>query len=160
MFDAKRLLGQVIASQLGGRSGSGGFGGAGLGGGSGALVGGLASVLLGSKKGRRLGGSAAKMGGLAMVGSLAFKAFQAWQAQQQAGGPGGRPASGGIFGQPSSPVPSGDGSWSGGGAWAASAGGFAPGACPVHGAEALPGTPFHPTTKASSRISRGACCGP
>lgn len=103
MVDAKRLLDQLIGgqvagggfsgkgfdqSQLGGLArtlGQGGFGGVG----GGALAGGLAGILLGSKKGRKLGGSAVKLGGLALVGTLAYKAYQNWQSGQ---GPDARPA--------------------------------------------------------------------
>lgn len=113
MVDAKRLLDHFLGGQsgrqagtsrggfdvnqlgelartlgggaLGGRSSAGGTLG-GLGGlGGGTLAGGLAGVLLGSKKGRKLGGSALKMGGLAVVGALAYKAYQDWQAGQQPG---------------------------------------------------------------------------
>jgi uncharacterized membrane protein YebE (DUF533 family) len=99
MFDAKRLLGQVIASQIGGsRAGGGAFGsghgGQGFGGG-GALAGGLASLLLGSKSGRNMGGSATKLGGLALVGSLAYDAFRKYQAGATANLTGG-PAAGGV----------------------------------------------------------------
>ncbi|HSK38491.1 MAG TPA: tellurite resistance TerB family protein [Arenibaculum sp.] len=94
MFDAKRLLDQFLGGQTGtgagGKPGKGfdpaqlgdlarGFGG--LGGGT--LAGGLAGVLLGSKKGRKLGGSALKLGGLALVGGLAYKAYRDWQAGKQ-----------------------------------------------------------------------------
>jgi uncharacterized membrane protein YebE (DUF533 family) len=96
MLDAKRLLDQFVGGQA-----SSGFGGKpgrsfdpsqlgdlarGLGGGSfggGALAGGLAGILLGSKQGRKLGGSALKMGGLAVVGALAYKAYRDWQAGTQ-----------------------------------------------------------------------------
>jgi uncharacterized membrane protein YebE (DUF533 family) len=40
---------------------------------------GLAAVLMGTKGGRRLGGSAIKLGGLAVVGGLAYQAYQNWQ---------------------------------------------------------------------------------
>lgn len=50
----------------------------------GAAVGGLAGLLLGSKQGRKLGGSALQMGGLAVLGGLAYKAWQNWE-QQKAG---------------------------------------------------------------------------
>ena len=50
----------------------------------GAAVGGLAGLLLGSKQGRELGGSALQMGGLAVLGGLAYKAWQNWE-QQKAG---------------------------------------------------------------------------
>lgn len=137
MFDAKRLLDQFvggsghgggrhpgagdsplgqIARQLGG---SGGLGGAG------AL--GLASVLLGSKKGRKLGSSGLKLGGMALVASLAYRAYQDWQAGQR---PGGTAAS----------------SSSGGGGFLASA----PGAASLF---AMPpaGAPFNPTGEAAQQ---------
>ncbi len=63
MFDAKRLL-----DQLAGSGAAGGFAG-GLAGGA------LASALMG-KKGRKLTKSAVKVGGLALVGGLAYKAWQ------------------------------------------------------------------------------------
>jgi uncharacterized membrane protein YebE (DUF533 family) len=77
MLDAKRLLDQVLGSQAGGGAGKGssmgGFG-------TGAIAGGLAAILLGTKTGRKLGGSALKLGGIAAVGALAYKAYQDWQA--------------------------------------------------------------------------------
>jgi uncharacterized membrane protein YebE (DUF533 family) len=109
MVDAKRLLDQFLgggsgsapgqgggglgdlAQQLGGRNlpgglgdmigGRGGLGG--LGGiGGGALAGGLAGILLGSKQGRKMGGTALKLGGMAVVGALAYRAYQNWQQGQ------------------------------------------------------------------------------
>ncbi|MDB5558192.1 MAG: hypothetical protein JWQ36_1126 [Enterovirga sp.] len=153
MFDAKRLLGQFIASQVGksfgqggrgydrghgGGHGGGGFGGSGGspldsiarqlgGGGSGALAGGLASVLLGSRKGPKLGGSAAKLGGLALVGSLAYRAYQDWQAGQASRG-GGTSAGFGGGGAGFMPQP-------GQSPWGQPGGAFAP---------APSGTPFNP----------------
>lgn len=50
----------------------------------GAALGGLAGLLLGSKRGNKLGGSALKVGGLAVLGGLAYKAWQNWE-QQKAG---------------------------------------------------------------------------
>jgi uncharacterized membrane protein YebE (DUF533 family) len=105
MFDAQRLLDQFLgagsAGSFGpgggssGRSSASGFGqGAGdfLGDlqrqaaanplASGALAGGLASILLSSRGGRKLSGSAVKMGGMALVAGLAYKAYQDWQAKQ------------------------------------------------------------------------------
>lgn len=104
MFDAKRLLDQFLGAQgdpRGQRQGEaswsdlargagdalsrgtngplgnvlGGFGG-------GALAGGLASVLLGSKQGRKLAGNALTLGGMAVVGALAYQAYKNWQAGQ------------------------------------------------------------------------------
>jgi uncharacterized membrane protein YebE (DUF533 family) len=43
---------------------------------TGAALGGLAGLLLGTKTGRGVAGSAAKMGALALVGGLAYKAYQ------------------------------------------------------------------------------------
>jgi len=63
MFDAKKLL-----DQLAGSGAAGGFAG-GLAGGA------LASAFMG-KKGRKLTKSAVKVGGLALVGGLAYKAWQ------------------------------------------------------------------------------------
>jgi uncharacterized membrane protein YebE (DUF533 family) len=102
MLDTKALLDQLLsAGQAKGqvpaqRSGAGnlpqgldqllgklGQGSGGLAGG--ALAGGLMAVLLGTKAGRKMGASAAKIGGLALLGGLAYKA---WQGYQQ-----GRPAS-------------------------------------------------------------------
>lgn len=63
MFDARKLL-----DQFAGSGAAGGFAG-GLAGGA------LASALMG-KKGRKLTKSAVKLGGLALVGGLAYKAWQ------------------------------------------------------------------------------------
>lgn len=104
MLDAKRLLDQFLGGQAGGGPAGGGQRGrgfvpsqlgdlagglgsgslGGLGGvGGGALAGGLAGILLGSKQGRKLGGSALQLGGMAVVGALAYKAYQDWQAGRQ-----------------------------------------------------------------------------
>jgi uncharacterized membrane protein YebE (DUF533 family) len=42
----------------------------------GAAAGGLAAILLGSKGGRKLAGSAVKLGGIAVLGGLAYRAWQ------------------------------------------------------------------------------------
>ena len=47
---------------------------------AGAVVGGLAAVLLGTGAGRAVTGSVARMGGMALVGGLAYKALQNYQA--------------------------------------------------------------------------------
>jgi uncharacterized membrane protein YebE (DUF533 family) len=88
MFDAQKLLQQVLGGQQGdARSKSSGASGSS--GGmissdhiAGAAVGGLAGLLLGSKKARKIAGPVAQLGGLAAVGTLAFQAYQAWQAKQ------------------------------------------------------------------------------
>ena len=90
MFDPKRLLDQLVGSGA-----AGGF--------AGGLAGGALANVLAGKKGRKLAGSALKVGGLALVGGLAYKA---WQSYQQGGGrpssqaPGvgvGPPPAGGAF---------------------------------------------------------------
>ena len=91
MLDAKRLLDQFLGAQTGGGTAAGAgsslgdmaktlggqFSGGGLAGG--ALAGGLAGLLLGTKTGRKIGGSALKVGGMAVVGALAYKAYRNWQ---------------------------------------------------------------------------------
>jgi len=86
MFDATKLLDQFLGA------GTGSHAGGVLGGlnqrarenplASGALAGGLAAILLGSKGGRRLTGNAVRYGGMAVIGGLAYKAYQDWQARQ------------------------------------------------------------------------------
>lgn len=51
--------------------------------GKGAAAAGLLALLLGTKGGRQISGSALKLGSLAAVGTLAYKAYQDWQAQQK-----------------------------------------------------------------------------
>jgi uncharacterized membrane protein YebE (DUF533 family) len=84
-------LGDLLGGALGGgRGGSGGGGLEGLTrnfpGGLGGLAagGGLLSVLLSGRKkgGLRDGGSLIRTGGLAILGTLAYKAYRDWQAQQ------------------------------------------------------------------------------
>lgn len=91
MFDAKSLLDQFIGGQQQSQPGRqnasdllqqatqalGGFGG-------GAMAGGLAGLLLGSKGGRKLAGSALTYGGIAVAGALAYRAYQNWQAGKAA----------------------------------------------------------------------------
>jgi uncharacterized membrane protein YebE (DUF533 family) len=87
MFDAKKLLDQFLGGQPGSNQGGGGnIGGfspdtlKGLAGG--AAAGGLVAILLGSKGGRKLAGSAVQLGGAAILGTLAYKAWQNWQANR------------------------------------------------------------------------------
>ncbi|WP_062226912.1 tellurite resistance TerB family protein [Aureimonas frigidaquae] len=94
------LVGGLLGNGRGGSRGgsSGGFGGGlgsvlgggsggGLGGALGPMVaGGLASYLLRGKGAKKLGGSALKLGGLALVAGLGYKAWQNYQAQQQGAG--------------------------------------------------------------------------
>lgn len=50
--------------------------------GKGALAGGALSLLLGTKSGRELSGSALKYGGIAALGTVAFKAYGDWKKGQ------------------------------------------------------------------------------
>jgi uncharacterized membrane protein YebE (DUF533 family) len=47
--------------------------------GAGAALGGLGALILGTGAGRALAGSAARLGGLALIGGLAYKAYQNYQ---------------------------------------------------------------------------------
>ena len=55
----------------------------------GAAAGGVLALLLGTRGGRRIGGSALKLGSVAALGMLAWKTYNDWQAQQQAAVPAG-----------------------------------------------------------------------
>lgn len=94
MFDPKRMLEDF----LGGSQGAGqGGSSAGRPGGSrssgagtfaaGAAAGGLVGLLLGSKKAKKIGGNLLGYGGAAVLGGLAYKAWQNYQTRQQQGGP-------------------------------------------------------------------------
>ena len=91
MFDTQKLLDQFLGSNsqdqnadAPARSGSGipdafkGFGG-------GLAAGGLAGLLLGTKKGRKMAGTAAKVGVVAVLGGLAYKAYNVWQSSKAGG---------------------------------------------------------------------------
>ncbi len=93
MQDAKALLDQFLgqsSGQGGGQSGRGQGSGfsldsmlSGKGGlATGAIAGGLAGLLLGGKKPRKIAKSALKVGGIALVGGLAYKAWNDWQANK------------------------------------------------------------------------------
>lgn len=95
MFDAKNLLDQFLGGNAGNAPGAPGQPQQGAGGqlgglagmlgnnlggiGGGAVAGGLAALLLGSKSGRKVAGTALQYGGMAVVGALAYKAYQNWQ---------------------------------------------------------------------------------
>lgn len=53
--------------------------------GSSGLAAGALTALLGSKRGRGMGGKAVGYGGLAALGMVAYKAYQSWQANQAQG---------------------------------------------------------------------------
>ena len=65
--------------------GSGGLGSRIPGGMGGLAAGSLLSLILGSRGGRSAGGSLMKAGGLAVLASVAFKAYQDWQTKQAPG---------------------------------------------------------------------------
>jgi len=64
----------------------------------GAAVGGLLGLLLGTRRGRAIGGSALKLGSVAAIGALAWRAYQDYQAAQQGGG------AAGTAGSPAAPA--------------------------------------------------------
>lgn len=69
MADINKILGQLMNSGA-----AGGF--------AGGLAGGLASGMLTSKKGRKLGKGALKLGGVAAVGALAYTAYQKYSSSK------------------------------------------------------------------------------
>jgi uncharacterized membrane protein YebE (DUF533 family) len=89
MFDPQKLLDQFLGGQSNdGQSNESKKGGVspdllkGLAGG--AVAGGLASILMGSKGGKKLASGALQLGGAAVLGGLAYKAYQTWQANKGA----------------------------------------------------------------------------
>lgn len=72
---------------------------------TGAILGSLGSLVLGSKKGRGLAMDAAKLGGLVLIGGLAYKAYQNYQNGQSVPATSSVPASGPL----ALPAPSGSG---------------------------------------------------
>lgn len=87
MMGAQTILDQLLKS---GKSmldtvghSSGGVSTPGLGRlGTGVAVGGVLGLLLGTKRGRSIGGSALKYGSVAALGAVAFRAYSEWQARQ------------------------------------------------------------------------------
>lgn len=73
--------------------------------GAGAVAGGLGSILLGTRTGRSIAMNAAKLGALALIGGLAYKALQNYQQ--------GRPVLSGGSGDPLTEAPRGSGFESG-----------------------------------------------
>ena len=69
MTDINKILDQLMGSGA-----AGGF--------AGGLAGGLASSMLTTKKGRKLGKTALKMGGIAALGAMAYGAFQKYNSTQ------------------------------------------------------------------------------
>jgi uncharacterized membrane protein YebE (DUF533 family) len=99
MFDAKKILDQLLGSQAGGALGGSGLGGSVKGKAEQALdlarnnpmkAGALAMAILGSKTGRKMAGNLTKVGGIAAIaglGYLAYKNYQSGQTPQQAPAP-------------------------------------------------------------------------
>jgi uncharacterized membrane protein YebE (DUF533 family) len=86
MIDAQKILSQVLGGGAGGSRGGDMLGdikkqAAANPLATGVIAGGLAAILLGSK-GKGLTGQAVKLGGLGLIGSLAYKAWQEYQAKQ------------------------------------------------------------------------------
>ncbi len=69
---------------------------------TGAAVGGVLGLLLGTRRGRSVGGAAIKLGSVAAIGALAWKAYQDYQAGQgtQAPAAGGAAADAAVSGLP------------------------------------------------------------
>ncbi len=88
MLDPKRLLDELLGSKVPG-TGSTAGGAVGKVGDfarqNPLATGALAAILLGTGTGRKLGGSALKLGGMAAVAGLAYKAYQSYQQSQQTG---------------------------------------------------------------------------
>ena len=88
-MSAQSILDQLLKSGMslldGKRSPVGGASSAGFGQlGTGIAAGGVLGLLLGTKRGRSVGGAALKYGSVAALGALAFRAYSQWQAQQAA----------------------------------------------------------------------------
>ena len=92
-MSAQSLLEQLLKSGLSAVGGSSGSLGKVLGGSAGghlgkyaagAGAGGALALLLGSQRGRKIGGAALKYGSVAALGALAFKVYRDWQATQAA----------------------------------------------------------------------------
>ncbi len=85
MFDPQKILTQV----LGGHDQTGAAGTGGLSSGllKGGAIGGIAGLLLGTKGGRNVAEKALKVGGMAVLGGIAYKVWNDWQASK-----GGQPA--------------------------------------------------------------------
>lgn len=88
-MSAQLILDQLLKSGMsllgGKRSPAGGASNSGPGQlGTGIAAGGILALLLGTKRGRSIGGSALKYGSVAALGAVAFRAYSQWQAQQAA----------------------------------------------------------------------------
>lgn len=81
----QNLLNQFTGSNTNSSSSSQGSKSSGLSSGlmGGAAAGGVMGLLVGSKKGRKFAGKAATIGGAALIGGIAFKAYKNWQQNNQ-----------------------------------------------------------------------------
>jgi len=96
MQNAKALVEQFLGSNTGGDQGGGGqstfsldklltgYGGVA----TGAAAGGLAGLLMGGGKPKKIAETALTVGGVALVGGLAYKAYRNWQANKDQSGAG------------------------------------------------------------------------
>lgn len=122
MFNAKSLLDGILSQVTQATGGSGANGAAGIGNkakdlwgnqsalGKGAIAGGLLGVLM-TGSGRKMLGTGAKIGGAALIGGLAYKAYQDWQAGKSAAdtsGPAALPKPDGTLFLPSDPMQAND----------------------------------------------------
>ncbi len=94
MFNASKLINEVLGAAGGATGGTGGSSAmqkgkeylsnnaGGLAGG--AVAGGLAGYMMGSKKGRKMAKKTVQYGGLALVAGLAYKAYSDWQGNKNA----------------------------------------------------------------------------
>ena len=94
MFNASKLINEVLGAAGGATGGTGGGSAmqkgkeylsnnaGGLAGG--AVAGGLAGYMMGSKKGRKMAKKTVQYGGLALVAGLAYKAYSDWQGNKNA----------------------------------------------------------------------------
>jgi uncharacterized membrane protein YebE (DUF533 family) len=78
MFDPQKLLSEILGGQN--QPGTGGISPDLL---KGGAIGGIAGLLLGSKGGRKLASKAVKVGGMAVLGGIAYKVWSDWQAGKQ-----------------------------------------------------------------------------
>lgn len=88
-MSAQLILDQLLKSGMslldGKRNPAGGASSPGLGQlGTGIAAGGILGLLLGTRRGRSIGGAALKYGSVAALGAVAFRAYSQWQAQQTA----------------------------------------------------------------------------
>lgn len=109
-MSAMQLLEQLLKAKTGGGLPTG-HSGSGAGSGwdtksllTGGAAGGALGLLLGTRRGRNIGGKALKIGSVAALGALAYHAYNRWQDSQRAAAP--MPAPGAPAGPAPAPAPS------------------------------------------------------